>query len=179
MLLLLGLLLAPAAQAQSRAAAALSVLKAQNPCGKTDDPSAPARVQEAAMECLINKARAAAGLGKLNDTPKLDGAAASKSSDILRCNQFSHGACGRDFLYWFRRSGFLDSRCWWAGENLAYGTGDLASPRSILRSWLHSPGHRANLLSSTYDQAGISLRIGSLAGNGDAHLWVNHFGRHC
>jgi uncharacterized protein YkwD len=148
-------------------------------CVGADDPRASNAVQETAMFCLLNYARQQAGLPKLNDYRKLGGSAANKAADILRCNEFSHEACGRDFLYWFRRAGYLTSRCWWAGENLAWGTGSLGSARSIMKAWLHSPSHRANMLSSDYAETGISLRNGSLSGSSDAHVWVNHFGRHC
>ena len=148
-------------------------------CVGADDPHASIDVQEQAMLCLVNSARQQAGVAKLDDYRKLDGSADNKAGDILRCNQFSHEACGRDFLYWFRRAGYLNSSCWWAGENLAWGTGSLGSARSIMKAWLRSPSHRANLLSSDYVQTGISLRIGGLSGSSEAHVWVNHFGRHC
>ncbi len=148
-------------------------------CADTDDPNAPIAAQEAAMECMVNFARQQAGLRALSDSRKLDGSADDKAADILRCSQFSHEACGRDFLFWFRRTGYLRNHCWWAGENLAWGTGSLGSVRAVMKAWLHSPSHRANLLGAEYDDFGISLRVGGLSGNPDAHLWVNHFGSHC
>jgi uncharacterized protein YkwD len=159
---------------------ALRVLSAPTTmCVGADDPDANTALQESAMGCLVNYARQQAGVGRINDLAKLDGSAANKGGDILRCNQFSHEACGRDFLYWFRRAGYLSGRCWWVGENLAWGTGSLGSARAIMKAWLHSPEHRANLLSTQYSQYGISLRVGSLSGASSAHVWVNHFGRHC
>jgi uncharacterized protein YkwD len=148
-------------------------------CVGADDANAPIAVQEAAMECMVNFARQQAGVPRLTDSRKLGGSAANKAGDILRCNQFSHEACGRDFLYWFRRFGYVGGSCWWAGENLAWGTGSFGTVRSIVKAWLRSPGHRANLLGGEYEQFGISLRIGGLSGSPDAHVWVNHFGRHC
>jgi uncharacterized protein YkwD len=159
---------------------ALRVLAAPvGTCVGADDQSAGISQQEAAMKCLVNYARAEAGLPRLESTRKLDSSAAGKAGDILRCDQFSHSACGRDFLYWFRRSGYLSSRCWSAGENLAWGTGNLGTARSMVKAWLRSPSHRANILGGNYSQFGISLRIGSLSGNGGARVWVNHFGRRC
>ena len=148
-------------------------------CVGVDDPNAPIAAQEVAMECMVNFARQEAGLPKLADSRRLDGSADNKAADILRCNQFSHEACGRDFLFWFRRAGYLNSRCWWAGENLAWGSGSLGTVRSVMKAWLHSPSHRANLLGAEYDDFGISLRVGALGGSSSAHLWVNHFGHHC
>jgi uncharacterized protein YkwD len=151
----------------------------ESDCAGADEVNAPFAVQERAMACLLGYARAEAGLPRLSESGKLDNSAGNKAGDIIRCNQFSHQACGRDFLYWIRRSGYLDARCWWAGENLAWGTGDLGSPRAIFRAWLNSPPHRANILGGEYDQFGISLRVGGLSGYSGAHVWVNHFGRHC
>lgn len=148
-------------------------------CFGADDPKAPVAVQEAAMECMVNFARQQAGVRRLSDSRKLDGTSGNKAGDILRCNQFSHEACGRDFLYWFRRAGYIGRRCWWAGENLAWGTGSLGSAREVMKAWLRSPSHRANLLGAEYEQVGTTLRIGRLSGSSDAHLWVNHFGRRC
>jgi uncharacterized protein YkwD len=159
---------------------ALKLLSAPvDTCTGADDLNASVAAQEQAMGCMINFARQQAGMPKLVDSRRLDGSADSKAGDILHCNQFSHEACGRDFLFWFRRAGYLTGHCWWAGENLAWGTGSLGSVRSIVRAWLHSPSHRANLLGGEYSEFGLSLRVGSLSGAPDAHVWVNHFGNHC
>jgi uncharacterized protein YkwD len=168
------------ARALAGDSAALRVLSAPaTNCAGADDLSASVATQEAAMECLVNFARQQAGLPRFTDSRKLDGSAANKAADILRCNQFSHEACGRDFLYWFRRAGYLSARCWWAGENLAWGTGSLGTARSVMKAWLRSPSHRANMLGSEFSDSGVSLRTGGLSGSSDAHVWVNHFGRQC
>jgi uncharacterized protein YkwD len=148
-------------------------------CGGDDNPNAGTDVQQAAMKCLVNFARAQAGLPQLSGSGALDSSAGNKAGDIIRCNQFSHQACGRDFTYWLRRAGYIGASCWWAGENIAWGTGPLGTPRSIMNAWMHSPPHRANILGSQFRDFGISLRIGSLSGRSNAHVWVNHFGRHC
>ena len=61
-----------------------------------------------------------------------------------------------------RATGYLSGGgAWRIGENLAWGTGDLASPRAIMAAWMHSPGHRANILQPQYRQIGF----GVIAGN--------------
>jgi uncharacterized protein YkwD len=184
--LAVGLVFAGSASANLRSkamagkpAALRVLLSPSSNCAGADDPNASVALQESAMSCLIGYARQQAGVSRLGDYTKLDGSADSKAGDILRCNQFSHEACGRDFTYWMRRAGYLSGKCWWVGENLAWGTGSLGSARSIMKAWLHSPEHRANLLSTNFTQYGLSLRVGSLSGNSDAHVWVNHFGSHC
>jgi len=128
---------------------------------------------------MTDFARRRTSLRRLAEVPKLDRSADGKAVDIIRCDSFSHFACGRDFTYWMRRSGYLTARCWRAGENLAWGVGNAGSARSIFRAWLHSPGHRRNILAGQFDQLGVSLRIGDLDGRDGAHVWTQHFGSHC
>lgn len=134
--------------------------------------------QEAAMRCLVDFARRHAGLHDLADSAELDRSARDKSKDILRCDSFSHFACGHDFTYWMERVGYLSARCWRAGENLAWGSGSSGSVRSAFSLLIHSPEHRANILGD-YSAIGVGLRIGTLAGSRDAQVWTQHFGSHC
>lgn len=147
-------------------------------CPNQTDLGASAAVQERAMHCMTDFARDHDGLGGLANAADLDRSAGQKSSDIVRCDSFSHEACGRQFTYWMQRSGYLAARCWRAGENIAWGTGNLGSVRSIFVAWLHSPEHRANLL-GRYSSIGIALRIGNLEGHSGAHVWTQDFGSHC
>jgi uncharacterized protein YkwD len=168
-----------AAFAPSAGAADLQQLMAPpSVCPNQDELNAPELVQEQAMHCMTNFARRSVGRGTLGDTPSLDRSASEKSGDILRCNSFSHSACGRDFTYWMDRTGYLDARCWRAGENLAWGTSDLGTVREIFKAWLQSPAHRDNILGS-FTQIGIGLQVGGLAGRSNAHVWTQHFGSHC
>jgi uncharacterized protein YkwD len=40
-----------------------------------------------------------------------------------------------------------------AGENIAYG---YETPRAVVRAWMHSPGHRANILSRSFNRIGVA-----------------------
>src|SRR4051794_6442425 len=40
-----------------------------------------------------------------------------------------------------------------AGENIAFG---YETPRALVSGWMHSPGHRANILSRSFHRVGIS-----------------------
>ncbi|HMJ73725.1 MAG TPA: CAP domain-containing protein [Solirubrobacterales bacterium] len=139
---------------------------------------APAATQESAMLCMTDFARAHAGLAELSTAEELEQSAGDKGDDILRCDSFSHFACGREFTYWMRQTGYISSQCWRAGENLAWGTDGYGTVRSIFRAWMNSPGHRENILGD-FNQIGISVRIGALAGQPDTHIWAQHFGSHC
>ncbi|HEX5713888.1 MAG TPA: CAP domain-containing protein [Solirubrobacterales bacterium] len=144
-------------------------------CPNQTDPSARPAAQVKAMRCLLNSARAGRGLPPLAPSAPLNGAAGHKSADILRCDEFSHEACGREFTYWVERSGYR-GRC--LAENIAWGSGPLGSVRSIFSNWMRSSGHRENIL-GPYAEIGIGLRIGGLEGYGGAHVWTQVFGGDC
>jgi len=148
---------------------------ARGGCAGQNDAAAPSTVQERAVLCLVNRAREGRGLEALSAPRSLARAAARKSADILRCDEFSHEACGREFTYWIERSGY--GGCGW-GENIAYGGGRYATPRTIFGLWMHSAGHRRNILGS-YTDIGIGLQMGTLEGNGGAHVWTQEFGASC
>jgi len=143
-----------------------------SPCPFQGAANASTSAQEKAMLCLVNRARAKRGLGPLGAPASLARAAERKSGDILRCDEFSHEACGREFTYWIERSGY--GGCSW-GENIAYASGGYATPRRIFALWMHSSGHRRNILGSFTD-IGIGLRVGELEGAGRVHVWTQEFG---
>jgi uncharacterized protein YkwD len=155
---------------------AVGVGTAAASCPHQGDAGAGASVQEKTMLCLVNRAREARGLPALAAPASLAKAAGRKSGDILRCDEFSHEACGREFTYWIERFGY---RFCSAGENIAYGGGSYATPRSIFSLWMHSSGHRRNILGA-YEDIGIGLQVGALEGEGGAHVWTQEFGsREC
>jgi len=167
--------LLPLAALLALALTAASPAAARAACPGQGNANAPAATQERAMLCLVNEARGQRGLSPLAAPPSLARAAARKSADILRCDEFSHEACGREFTYWIERVGY--GGCGW-GENIAYGGGRYATPRSIFRMWMGSPGHRRNIL-GPYDDIGIGLQVGALEGYGGAHVWTQEFGSRC
>jgi uncharacterized protein YkwD len=148
-------------------------------CANQFDDAAPAKVQEDAMDCMTNYARQRDHRRRFGELAKLNRSAEHKSHDILRCNSFSHFACGRQFTYWMGRYGYLRARCWRAGENIAWGVGPYGSVRAIFRAWMHSSGHRRNILSRGFDQLGVGLDVGSFVGRSDIHVWTQEFGSHC
>jgi uncharacterized protein YkwD len=176
--LLVGL---PSAALESAAAAKpgarLSLIAPPNRC---QDESSPARRARAiqGMVCLTNYARRAKGLRPYRRSRRLDRSASMKSADILRCNSFSHTACGRPFGFWIEK-GYVTRQCWWAGENIAWGSYGLGSTREIFKAWMRSPGHRAAILSRNYKDIGIGFRMGKLGRWKSARVWVQHFGRLC
>jgi uncharacterized protein YkwD len=140
--------------------------------------TAPPARQLRAMVCLTNFARRRGGLASLRERRDLDRSAGLKSRDILRCDTFDHRACGRDFTYWMRRVGYVRSGCWRAAENIALAGGAHATPRAVFRGWLHSVGHRRNIL-GRFEHIGVGLRAGELEGRPGARVWTQHFGSRC
>lgn len=141
-------------------------------CTGQNDAEAAAAAQEKAVLCLVNRARTGRGLAPLTAPDDLARAAERKSADILRCDEFSHEACGREFTYWFEQVGYPGCR---EAENIAYASGSYATPRTIFRLWMNSAGHRRNIL-GPYEEIGIGLRIGRLGNVADAHVWTQEFG---
>jgi len=168
---LLGLALALPAAA---GAAGSDLIAPASACPKQTDPSLPAAKQVQTMRCMVNYARQRRGKPALAGLAALDRAARRKADDILRCDQFDHEACGRGFTFWIERVGY-GGRCTALGENIAWGTGSLASVRNIFSAWIRSPGHRANILGG-FEEIGIGLRVGTLEGSRGAHVWTQEFG---
>lgn len=131
------------------------------------------------MRCMTNFARERRGPRPLSAVSALDRAAQRKSADILRCDDFQHEACGREFTFWMERVGYLDGGCSSAGENIGWGTGSLGSARNIFTAWIRSPGHRANILAPDFRDLGVGLEVGNLDGTGGAHVWTQQFGARC
>jgi uncharacterized protein YkwD len=65
------------------------------------------------------------------------------------------------------------------GENLAWGQGERGTPREIVNAWMHSPGHRANILRAAFREIGIGIVPGApVTGlSGTAATYANEFGR--
>lgn len=123
----------------------------------------PAQAEHAplveATLCLLNEQRARRDLPRLRNSPRLADAAQSHARDMARNNYFSHDSrSGASFVDRIRRTGYLDgARSWIAAENIAWGTGRFSSPKAIVKSWMESPGHRANILSSSLREIGIGV----------------------
>jgi uncharacterized protein YkwD len=52
------------------------------------------------------------------------------------------------------------ARWWWLGENIGWGSGSAADPYALVRMWMKSPPHRANILSSHFREIGIGIAVG-------------------
>ena len=57
---------------------------------------------------------------------------------------------------------------WIYGENIAWGSGKLGAPKEIVKAWMNSPPHRANLLTNSFEDVGIGFRAGTPKHSGDS-----------
>lgn len=87
---------------------------------------------------------------------------------MLRRNYFSHGQVAR-------RLASFGARGPRVGENLAWGTGAYARAEAIVRAWLTSPPHRANLLRPGFRRVGVGAVVGTFAGYGGATVVTANF----
>lgn len=112
---------------------------------------------------LTNSARSQNGYAALVEDGALSEAAAVRAREIAR--SFSHTRpSGASFSSALSESGVSYLR---AGENIASGQ---KSASEVVNAWMNSPGHRANILNSSYS------RIGSASVNIDGTLyWVQIF----
>jgi uncharacterized protein YkwD len=122
----------------------------------------------AAVLCLHNRDRSARGLPSLRENAKLRAAAADHSGDMVARQYFSHDAPdGDDMVDRVLRTGYARGAGYWSlGENIAYGTDELATAARIHRAWMRSPGHRANILRRRFREIGIGIALGAPIAHG-------------
>jgi uncharacterized protein YkwD len=139
--------------------------------------SAVAVAKDATL-CLLNEQRAQHGLGAFSESAVLDKAAAAYAKRMVAQRFFDHvSPDGGTFIQRIQAAGWSGGGSWTAGENIAWGSGSLGTPASIVDSWMHSAGHRANILNGQFGAIGIGIADGApQAGiDGDAGTYVNDF----
>ncbi|MYV93066.1 CAP domain-containing protein, partial [Streptomyces sp. SID1034] len=128
------------------------------------DDGTPAAVQQ--VLDLVNSERGKAGCSALTSNPKLYDAALKHSENMAAQNFFDHtdpsgaGPGERITAAGYQWSSY--------GENIARGQADAAA---VMDSWMHSPGHRANILNCGYKEIGIGVHYGS-----GGPWWTQDFG---
>jgi len=149
--------------------------------GAQADPDAVSLATiRAATFCLINEERAQRGRAELHSRSQLKDAATGHSRSMESKDYFSHvSPGGADLVDRVRRTGYLKGSSSWAlGENIAWGSGTLATPAEIVQMWMDSSGHRDNILSRNFEHIGIGVARGApVAGVDDAATYTTDFGR--
>jgi uncharacterized protein YkwD len=166
--LLIGLALATLACAFAMAATSQAQAQAKASACERWGKSAPADLTTGqarkAILCLINEKRRSAGLPALDRDKKLQKAAQRHNARMDGSGCFDHECPGEPGL---------DSRLeavnylvggllrWAFGENIAWGMGELGTPRAIVGAWMNSSGHRANILNRDFREIGIGFSQGT------------------
>jgi len=137
---------------------------------EVDDEGSQLSVKGAIAE--TNRHRKEAGLPELEENTLLNIAAQKKVDDMFARQYFEHDSptgegagdlvngAGYEFIV--------------VGENLALG--NYKSDAVLVQAWMDSPGHRENILKSSYTEIGIAVARGTFEGR-STWLAVQHFAK--
>ena len=147
---------------------ATPALASQPACPAADTATAETWRLEKAVLCLHNLERGEHGLSQLRWNRQLASAAERHATDMVSRHYFAHASPGgRDHMDRIAATGYAPAvGCWTAGENLFYSTRS-STPRQLLRAWMDSPAHRANILRGGWH--GFGLGVAATSPQGDAH----------
>jgi uncharacterized protein YkwD len=129
----------------------------------------PGRIR-ADMLARVNAERQKAGVAPLKPNPKLDAAAQRHAEDMLARAYFAHESPEGKTVRERARAAGYDWRA--VGENIAEGQLSVAE---VMETWMHSPGHRRNILDKGFKELGVGLALGR-SGDGYQVEWVQAFG---
>lgn len=140
------------------------------------DGTNTAQVADATL-CLLNAERAAAGLAPLAADASLSNASTAYAGDMIARSFFAHESPdGGTLDQRLARVGYSYEI---AGENIAWGEGSLSTPASIVQAWMHSEGHRTNIMDGEFRQIGLGVLPGTPRGTVSAFqgaTYVTDFG---
>jgi uncharacterized protein YkwD len=153
---------------------------AANAAGCSGADSTPAQLGGKASRvtlCLLNRQRAAHGIRALRADGKLARAARGHARDMVAQHYFSHTSrSGASFSARIKRTGWTRTRrSYTVGENIGWGGGSLSTPRQMVRAWMSSAGHRANILDRSFNLIGIGIANGAPTG-GSGATYATDFG---
>ncbi|MEU5212768.1 CAP domain-containing protein [Streptomyces sp. NPDC020742] len=121
---------------------------------------------EAEINRLVNKARAEHGCAPLRRDPRLDKAARLHSQDMAAHNYYAHTSLnGTGPKERMEAQGYGDA----SAENIDAWP---RTPQGAFDAWMHSPGHRANILSCKSKATGIGVALGGKL----RAYWTQDFG---
>ena len=135
----------------------------------TTTPSQNTQFTANAMELevirLVNEERKKEGLAPFTHSPELSKVARAKSQDMADKNYFSHTSPTYGDPFTMMKSFGIKYRT--AGENIAKG---YYSAESVVKGWMNSSGHRANILNPSFNKIGV----GYVNANGTTY-WTQQF----
>jgi uncharacterized protein YkwD len=118
---------------------------------------------ESSITCLINERRTETGRPQVRNNFRLRHAAVNHSQAMVSGGFFSHSSPnGNSFVDRIESAGYMrGARLWLVGENLVWGTGELSTPANLVKAWMESPAHRANLLRGRFKELGVGVQRGT------------------
>lgn len=114
--------------------------------------------------CLVNVQRTSHGLKAFASSSQLRKAAQNYSRAMVRQRFFDHvSPSGSTLLSRVRRgTTYLSgARNYALAENIAWGSGEYATPRETVKGWMESAGHRTNILDRSFRHIGVGVAIGA------------------
>ena len=106
---------------------------------------------------LLNQIRAQHGLTPFTVSAPLRSAARAHSADMLERDYFDHDSPTESWEA--RISRYLRSPL--IGEDIAWGLGSRGTPAGLVSQWMHSPVHRAIILTAGLHRIGLGLALGT------------------
>jgi uncharacterized protein YkwD len=148
------------------------------PGAKLEPTSANAAKVSRATACLVNRARRKNGLKPLHINKRLGAAATNHARDMVANRYFDHIAPdGATLRMRAERVNYVRvNGGGYLAENIGYGPGSASAPGVLMKYWLKSPLHRANLLSRKVRDVGVGIAIGVPQGD-DGATYTLDFGR--
>ncbi|OKI06740.1 hypothetical protein A6A06_36845 [Streptomyces sp. CB02923] len=135
------------------------------PTASAATPGTPPSDAESQVLALVNKERSKAGCSPVRADRELGGLAGDFSADMARRGFFDHtDPDGRSPWDRAKKAG-IDNL---GGENIARGQADA---RAVMDTWMHSTGHRANILNCEYRTLGVGAHFGA-----GGPWWTQDFG---
>jgi uncharacterized protein YkwD len=144
---------------------------ATSPTATPAKPAKPAPPPRAGVAqqvvALVNVERSRAGCGPVSVNAPLRRAAQDHSDDMAARDYFSHTSPdGVTFAERIRAAGYAGGAI---AENIAAGQ---TSAKDVMRGWMASRGHRANILNCAYRDIGVGYATGGSYGT----YWTQTFG---
>ena len=138
------------------------------------------RQARAAIRCFLDRERTQRGIGRLDNDKRLQRAAQKHTEVMVRKSCFSHECPGEASLEARLRSvDYLIGALirWTCGENIAYGGEHYGTPKAIVKAWMKSPPHRANILNPAFKDVGVGFKPGMPgARKADGGTYTTDFG---
>jgi uncharacterized YkwD family protein len=128
----------------------------------TQQPGAISNIEQQVLT-LTNQERAKGGLKPLATDAALMNTARAKSTDMSKNNYFSHTSPTLGSPFDQMKAKGIQYKA--AAENIAMGQKTAAE---VVKGWMESPGHRANIMNGTYTHIGIGY-------DANGNYWTQQF----